>query len=424
MSILFTVGLPGQGKGLVNMREIQRKLENTKRHIVTSMTEIEMDKLVPFIEGRFPKDNLRVPERMHFIEKDKVSQFYRYRGRWTLPPPPRIPRDVSDEEKDRICEEYFKPITEGEPMYGGVEYHLTEAHRHFRSEKWSEMGHLAIFYLTQHRHFDDNVVIETQLPKQVIVQMRDLGEECWEMSNHYKQRMGWFAKPGCISIKKFYRVPKTESAEPYATETFKIDPKGIAGCYRTRGAVGIGGSTPETIVAKKALPFWMIPVLAVGVVVAACAGLWLLPKVVMGGLGKLMKSTTEATEGAFREAIPFDPLKKIATAGTPPTTAAIPSGGFHVEQKAGVTEPAKPEVWAVGYVAGPKGVIVELSDGSRRSTVAGVVENIQIKGQSYTLKRPLKVPPSEPLQTPAKKELTPTENDPKVTAHENKQPDS
>jgi len=356
------------------------------------MTEIEMPKLTKYLQEREPKRDINVQGRMHFIEKQNVYEFFRYRGHVTLPPPPVMRRDMSTREKDALCEEYFKPITDGESMARGVEYHITEAHRHFNSDRWADMGHLIMFYLTQHRHFDDNVVIESQLPKQVVIQLRDLGEECWEMTNRYKQQMGWFQKPGGIHIKKYYKVPKTDSAEPYATETFTLDPKGIASCYRTRGAVGTGSASPETDVRKKGLPFWTVFVGAGVALALAVLAIWMLPKLVMGGLGAMLKHTGGEAKKAMSDSLGLPHDKKTPAPNVNPakTSRAQPP-----ERPPGQTPPEEtPEVFATGYMTSPgRGVIVTLSDGTRKTTVRGLVENLEIKGEKYELKRRKTEPP-------------------------------
>lgn len=423
MSILFTTGLPGHGKGAVNMREFERKLIGTERVILTSMTEIEVPKLAAYLRDKYKDREINLDKRLRFIEKRDVGQFYRYRGRDTLPEPPRLRKDMSDREIDDLLELYFKPITEGQPLFGGVEYMITEAHRHFRSEAWSEMSRIATFYLTQHRHFDDNVIIETQLPKQVVVQLRDLGEETWEMTNRSKQQMGWFQKPKGIEIKKFYRVPKTDSAEPFAKEIFQIEPQGIHGCYRTRGAVGVGGATPETETKKKALPFWTIYAGAALLLCLIVGGLWLIPQVVMGAMGWFVNTTKTAGAKALSQATPVsknDPPKNtLSTSPSPPNASAYP-----ISALASHTGTPKPPTQRkpTGYFLTSRGVVVQFDDGTRESTDPRVVTKVTIGGTTYPL---AEVPTGEPqkyIKIP--KESLPKEKTQLETEREDTKPTS
>lgn len=389
MSIRFVTGLPGHGKGLFNMEEIARFLGETSRIVVTSMTEIEHPKLCKLLEERYPGRNLKLNERLFYIDKRDVGEFYRYRGKVTLEKAPTFPKNASTKEKDEAYEKYFEQITDGQPSAGGVEYFITEAHRHFKADTWSEMADVSMFYLTQHRHFDDNVWVETQLPKQVVVQFRDLADECIEVTNHYKQRMGWFQKPGCIKVNRFYSVPKPGTKpEPYATGTFKLDVKGLASCYRTRGAVATGTGAPETDTTKKALPFWTIYAGAAALLAIAVSVIWFAPKLITHFMAAVFKPDFAAT--AMSSAFGISPTEAIA--GTKNTKQ--PDSPVHAQkgpkdeetpQQATLPSPAQ-QTHATGYLTTKDGVIVLLSDGTRRSTVGHIVENITIKGESFMLK--------------------------------------
>jgi len=385
MSIEFVTGLPGHGKTLFNVHSIVRRLESTDRRQVTTLTELKLPELTHFINKRNPKRGIDLPRRLSFIEKGNTAQFYRYRGEFTLPPPPRLAKDMSDAERDALLSQYFEPLTKGR----GVDYVLTEAHRHFRSEAWSEMAAVTMFYLTQHRHFDDNVTIETQLPKQVVVQLRDLADECHELRNHYREQFGWFRKPGKFKVRHFYRVPKTDSAEPYRTTEFKLDPEGFANCYRTRGAVGEGTDTPETDPKPKALPFWTIWA-------AVALALVLLPLVIWGvirgtgkALGAVMSVTADATadvgEGAFGEQDKPTPKPPKPPGGAwheQPAWQPPPSSAAQPVVKAGQKLP--PAV--TGYMQAGDRLVIQLDDGTTRQVGTGAIETFHVRGQAFKWK--------------------------------------
>lgn len=311
----FRTGLPGSGKSLSLVRDIYWKLVYTNRLVLTTLTELDVGKLTSYIAQKHPNKNFNIDRRLFFIPKSETSEFYRYRGVVTLPPPPVIPKTCSQKESDAICEQYFSALN-GLP---GVDYVLTEAHRHFRADTWSEMAAIITFYASQHRHFDDNAIVETQVPKMVVVQFRDLAELCCELQNHYRQRFGAFQKIGRFVGIYYYGVPKPGSkGEESHRITFTLDKAGLASCYRTRGAVtGVGGSTPETENIKKGLPFWLIipggvAILAFVVVLIWNAGAlfqWALPAL----LGRFLPKTVAA-----RPAHPPEASKPAETIKTAP----------------------------------------------------------------------------------------------------------
>lgn len=400
-------GLPGNGKGLYSMRSLARRLETTDRWQLTTMTEIREQRLAEYLEARKPGRATHVSQRLRFIDKEDTGQFYRFRGHLTLPPPPRISKAMSDSEVDLLLAEYFKPITEGQPDYHGCDYIITEAHRHFRSEAWSEMSRVMTFYLTQHRHFDDNFTWESQLPKQVVVQLRDLTEQCTEMRNHKKRRvLRYFTQPGGFTAFHYYRVPKTESAEPDWKEEFPLDKEGIASCYNTRGAVSnatIG--TPETDMTRKGLPFWALIVGCVLAIAAVIGAIAMVPAITQKSLGWLLKGTQDATKAALKDSLP-------PTKAPPPRSPA--NNQLPRAEPAPTTQQTSIVPHVVGYVQRGGQLIVQLSDGTRRTVGTDMIRQIRIKGEVFNF--PEKVPTSEqkteagltqrpqPLQSPRHEE--------------------
>lgn len=281
----FRTGLPGSGKSLSLVRDIYWKLVYSKRMVGTTLTELDKGKLSEYIAKKHPGENYDIENRLFFIPKSDTSTFYRYRGTKTFDKPPAIPKTASREESDRICEKYFEQYK----GLQGVDYFLTEAHRHFKADTWSDMSDIVMFYASQHRHLDDNVCVETQVPKMVVVQFRDLAEICVEMQNHYRQRFGHFQKIGRFVAVYYYGVPKpgTKGEVSHKT-TFFLDKAGLASCYATRGAItGVGGATPETDTVKKGLPFWTIPVLGIVALVLIVSLIWTSGDIFQWGIKKV-----------------------------------------------------------------------------------------------------------------------------------------
>jgi len=325
MSIRFIVGLPGHGKTLFMMHRICDTLLNTKRVVVTTLQEIDVPKLHAYLATKAPNRDLQLHRRLFFVAKGDTAEFCRHRGHETLAPLPLYDKRVDTKTIDTELTAYYGPAIEYTHTHPGVDFFITEAHRHLKADRWDSMADALSFYFTQHRHFDDNIWIETQLPKQVAVQIRDLCDECVELRNHYRERFGWFPKKGCFRAIWYYSVPKTGTRpEPFLRESFTLDVKGIAGCYSTRGAI-TGTGTPETPPDKKGLPFWTL-------FAAGAAVICLVPLLIIGGfklinygIGAAFKSgektlTTKVMDGR-------EPPKKPPTVVTAPESPAPDGDG-------------------------------------------------------------------------------------------------
>jgi len=385
MSVVFDTGLPGNGKTLFLVNEIIRKLVETDRFVVTTCTEIKVARLQEYIFERYPNFPGNVTQRLHFIEKADTTEFYRYRGKLTLPPFVPLPRTASEKEKDAAHAAYFAQITDPR----GVDYYLTEAHRHFKADTWSDMSDLIMFYFTQHRHLDDNVMIETQLAKQVVIQLRDLADECIYIQNHYRQRFGWFQKPGCFYVRRYYSVPKTLGAgEPYATGKFYLDVKGVASCYNTRGAVVEGTGGTEQEVRKKGLPLWSLFAASAAAVVLVCAAIWYIPKLAVLGLGKLVGHMSDTAQTALKDGLHLEPNAPLTTRPNEGKPAAVPAvAGDRLVGSPTGRPPGRDDHEKGLFVTGMlwKGgeFIIIMSDGTRRSNSSKVPLLVQYHGESY-----------------------------------------
>jgi len=372
----FVVGRPGEGKTYWLMTYIAFLLVYTKRNIVTNLVEIKMPELQAFLARNYPlyyeEGKLDLEKRIRWIPKTSTKWFFRYRLDFELPEcdPKFLLKETPSGERDAYYEKYFSDprLISG----GGIDYILDEAHRHFSAEEYAEIPYISRFYQTQHRHLDDNITLSTQSPEQVVVQMRRLGGPCHVISNHYNQSFSIFQKKGGFQRRSYYTVTQAmkESVEPYETVKTKLDKKGLANCYYTRGALGAMPDTAETKVAKKKLPFWSIWV-AFGLVGTAVC---LSPFVLFKGAKKLGESVAAPKKGS--------PAKTGAAAQARPAPEAgakrgrdVPSGSNNIEPSpspAGLpqVEPTR----LLGYAASPRGVRIVLSDGRVLTDRDGVVE--------------------------------------------------
>lgn len=416
MSIRMISALPGHGKGRFMTEEIVvSRLAHTKRVVVTSMTELRPDNMALYLAKHYPKVTVDLTRRLFFIPKDEVATFYRYRGHKTYPKPPSLPLHSSIEEKDKAYEEYFATI-DREGQHVGVDYFLTEAHRHFKADTWKEMGHVTTFYFSQHRHLDDNIWIETQWPKMVVVQLRDLTEETILIRNHYKESFAFFKKPGCFRIFRYYGCPKNfDSAEPYHAGAMELDREGLASCYYTRGALGERQTGVEADTSRKALPFWTVIPLTAALIALVITALFYVPKFGIQALGAWMRQTGKATEKAIATATDLDAAPPASNPRPTPQEQPKqlekpkPLELTVVQPSAAANAPVQ-DVYATGLLYGRRGVIAVLSDGTRESTSKSVINEVRINGRTLQFKA--KAEPPREAYRPATGTETPLPSNP------------
>jgi len=262
--IRFITAIPGGGKTYTAMRFIAHEILSTNRWVVTNLTEIRMDVFSQYFHDEYPNSGVDLSQRLQIIQKTDSTQWYRFRGSYTLPPfafkvDQRGKPTETPEERDARMEAYFSEVGKHSEDKGCV-YFIDEGHRHFRAESWADFSHLAMFYLSQLRHLNDVFWVLTQFPEQVIITLRRLAFDCHHLRNHYVESFMFWKKPGGIAWSQFNSVPKFDavsSLEPMDSGRVKLDMK-LAKCYYTRGALGGKSELAETKPHTKKLPFWTL----------------------------------------------------------------------------------------------------------------------------------------------------------------------
>jgi len=320
--IRFITALPGGGKTYTALRFIIQELLNTNRWVVTNLTEIRVDKLQQYFHDTYPDAKIDLATRLQIIQKTDSTQWYRFRGGYTLPPfdfrtDARGKSTETPEQLDVRHQAYFAEVEKHKDDRGCV-YFLDEGHRHFRADTWADFAPLAMFYLAQLRHLNDVFWVLSQFPEQVIITLRRLAFDCHHLRNHYVESFLYWKKPGGFAWSQYNFVPKFDAiskAEPMDSGRVKLDLK-IAGCYFTRGALGGRSELAETKPQTKKLPFWTLW-LAVGVACVALlfvffqipkAASWLTHKVVGGFVG----SGQDAATAGVRALSGNSPVPKLA----------------------------------------------------------------------------------------------------------------
>jgi len=364
--IRFVTALPGGGKTYTALRFIIQELLNTNRWVVTNLTEIRVDKLQQYFHDVYPNAGIDLSKRLQIIQKVDSTQWYRFRGSYTLPEfdfkvDGRGKSTETPEQRDARHEAYFAEVGRHLEDKGCV-YFLDEGHRHFKAETWADFAPLAMFYLSQLRHLNDVFWVLTQFPEQVIITLRRLAFDCHHLRNHYVESFLMWKKPGGFAWSQFNSVPKfdaVKSIEPMDSGRVTLDLK-IASCYYTRGALGGKSDLAETKPATKKLPFWTLwAAVALACVVILFvffqipkAASWLTHKVVGGFVGSGQDATTAGVRAlSGNSPVPKMAEKKQGASNSPVLVNKNVSPGINKDTPPAASSADKPlptvEFWAV-----------------------------------------------------------------------------
>jgi len=253
MSSRAISGKPGGGKSYYATSLVIQELLDTDRAIVTN---------IPLIESRIAEvlaekgKQIDVYSRIVRLDEPKADEakklqsFWRYRAGGVILP------DISQTD-------IKAGVRPDEMSFGsGVHYFLDEWHKFCNSRQWAETGPLILWYISQHRHFGDDVTWITQHVQNVDKQWRSVTQDYTYVRNFSKEKFRGFTKGGSFHRDSFLE-PFTGLQTPQESEDFKPDWKGVGSCYHTSIAHGAADKGQKA----KGLPVW---VLYVGIVVV-CA---------------------------------------------------------------------------------------------------------------------------------------------------------
>lgn len=259
MSVSFITGRPGNGKGLVSVDVIRKELVEGDRCIITNLPvriapwvrsykrsgkRVSVPELGfrAFLMREYGKD-FDIEKRLFVLPDERVGEFFLFRVVNGVLEEAPCERD----DKGRI----ISFDTTLALSSGGVVYLTDEAWRNFGARDWANTGKGVLFYGAQHRHLGDDWFIVTQHTKQVDTAFRQIAQDYWVVTNHSKRRIGIFRQPDLFSVGVFGVPPEGKAEEPMFRRVFRLDKKGIGGCYDTTGGVGISGGGSADIHEKK-----------------------------------------------------------------------------------------------------------------------------------------------------------------------------
>lgn len=364
--ISFVTGKPGDGKSLYATALILDDLVEGAVFVATNVP------LVPSVVGawvvtqrksRGDERPFNFDDSCRVLSDAEVYEFYRRRsgGLILAESPDFAAKEDGTKRLERpdfvaAMKREFLRIAD-QPTFGQpVHYYIDEAHNFFSAREWSQTGRGLLYYASQHRHLHDNVWFITQVMDNVEKQLRGLASETHRVRNQLRRSIGPIRLRPVFKVHSFYGTP-AEGAQvsPYSVTERRLDPAGVAACYRTVGALGVQ-TKPEAIKNKGVLPWWTVWVLgAVGV--AALFAVFLgLP-----ALGSAAaRRAVVGTAAAFTKGVPV-----VGSAASPDAPAAAVELGRE-----------KTPVWMTGWVRRGRYINVLLSDGRTLSEADGVLAQV------------------------------------------------
>lgn len=377
-------GKTGGGKTYTLVSKIIETLLYSERTVVTNLTELELENLAQYLHDRQHAEKLKHPARVIYpidlntrliiIQKPDTREFYRYRsGGLVLPKftgiDPATRKKYHVDDIDRALEIYFGEIYKNPKHAKGVDYFLTECHRHFKARDTLSFSSVLNFWATQNRHFDDNGWIESQFAAQIDMNLRELCVEWYHFRNYGNEVSGMFKNRAVIEWRMYYSLPKSERDPSFDKGQFKLDIKGICTCYKTRGAVASGmvDNSPDTKPKNKKLPFWLLPVGVVLAIFLVGGVIAILPFVAQKGLTSLTSGFTGATKTALSPgATPAGALSAPQPKPVEDNQPARVSLPPPPKPERSVSQSSESGLKPTGWVKSGRVLIVTLSDGSRR----------------------------------------------------------
>jgi len=283
--IHFVTGKPGGGKSMFAMMMIIRELISSRRDVVTNLP-IRRDVLNAFLQRKYPHVHVPLvgPEnRLTLLDENGEVRalFKEYRDKWRNAKKHHASDEVLEaiylEMEKKIGDlqvpietgkfwEYRNPRKKRFDDAVGTFFVLDEVHLYFNARKWAETGEEAIRYLSQHRHFSDDVILVTQHADNVDMQFRRLVEDWAVIKNGYTQKIGWFRALPRFSRSVYTQQPNGGQKQvPFEKTTFTLDAKGLAACYNTAAAAGVHSNGADIGRKPRGLhPAWFVVMLVSG----------------------------------------------------------------------------------------------------------------------------------------------------------------
>jgi len=271
MAIEFITGVPGGGKSYAAVKLVVRELREGKRNICTNLA-LDIPRLCEFLHEKYG-DSCDASRRVRILTMQECAEFWLYRG---------VDRDIDPAERTEVKVKSREKLSLNQIDYEkqgigiGVLFIIDEVHVMFGAREWATTGNDALYYLTQHRKFSDDVILVSQHTKQVEGAFTRMCETFYHCKNLSKWKLpvagGFFRAPPLLIISEYKEASSVKP--PIATRTYTIDKMGIGSCYRTAAGVGFVGSMADTEDKPRGLPAWALVLCLVCVML----GVWKLGK--------------------------------------------------------------------------------------------------------------------------------------------------
>jgi len=335
MSIHFYLGKPGGGKGVCAMKTIIEELRLGNRYVVTNFA-VELE---PWVNGKgVPQCGLKhylkknhgsdfdCEKRIWKLNEEQIEEFFRYR---VFVDGSRKVLDAKYDQKGRCLEFDCTRMSE----WASCLFVIDEAWACFGARNWQKTGDAVQFYNAQHRKMSDEVIFVTQHSDQCDKQIRMLTQDYTLCRNYGKESFMWWKGPELFATAVF-TSPPNGTQKAMSEQVFKLDVKGIGGCFDTTAGSGITGRLAGDIgERRKGFPVWTV-------FVALLAFCYLFPKVTdlfASGLNKSFSVDTEKFGGKPKKSTnetsaPVDTFTRWRPQMTDNQTQALPDA----RQKPGV----------------------------------------------------------------------------------------
>ena len=295
------VGLPGNGKGLKGMQLLVDELRLGTRPVITNLAVEKWPwvtnkhkperGLISYLQETY-SDDFNCVERIFRVSDEAIQNFYLYRALSRAKVKKLVAAHLvgyrqvtaldgvldeqelhthkdfqlyvcdhvmtTDKNLRKHCQNFNAVLLE----HSGPHLNIAdECWKFWPARGWQSTSDADVFYNAQHRHFGDDNLYLTQRHNDIDSIIVERCQNSIVMTHHGKMSLGIFRQPDLFS-ESVYQGRPMPSKEPMSRRVFRLDVKGLGGCYDTSAGVGITGRSAADVGSRKikGLPFWMMPV--------------------------------------------------------------------------------------------------------------------------------------------------------------------
>lgn len=247
--INFVTGKPGGGKSLFSVRMIVDELRCTSRNIATNVA-LKMPDLLDYLNRKYGQ-TFNAIGRVRILTNSECLAFWRF---------PALGIDcnervtVGELDGKKMIRPDFSPRA-GHP---GTLFLIDEIHEFFASRQWATTGQDALFYCSQHRKLQDDLICISQAMDNVEKQFRSVAQDFTILRNMGLEMIGGFRLPKKF-LRRTYLDKPTPGATPSETAVMSYDIEGLMSCYDTAAGVGIlGRDADKKHQRRRGWPTWCV----------------------------------------------------------------------------------------------------------------------------------------------------------------------